>query len=187
MRAQNRNARAIQIFFPRLLVELLERLLPIPPTRNIISLGLLVGGQQGRDDLLSSFRPHFTKAERQDKFTITSGEIDFASQRDVAVFGAVILPIHLEMFFEVLPAIRYADKSDRTFQPWRGAAERKGGRGALREEHVRSLVVSYPTGIAIAGVGQMRRQQRIQPIIAELSLERHETDFLQNYVSPGIG
>ena len=57
----------------------------------------------------------------------------------------------------------------------------------MGKKHRRALILARPAGVAISEISQVRGQQRIQAVVAEISLERHETNFLQHHVSPGIG
>ncbi len=57
----------------------------------------------------------------------------------------------------------------------------------LGEEHAQAFVVTDPTGIVIAAVGQVGRQQRIETVIGELALQWFEPNFLQHHVAVGIG
>src|ERR1039458_5793044 len=115
VRAQNHHAGPVQIFFPRLLVELLQCPLPVLPVKDVVFAGLFVRREQGREGLLTGFRPDSAKAEGEDELAVTGGQVDFGGQRDVPVFRTLIFPCHLEMLREILPAVRYADKSDGTF------------------------------------------------------------------------
>ena len=57
----------------------------------------------------------------------------------------------------------------------------------LGEQHRRTLVVAHPSRIAAASVGEVGRQQHVQPEVSQRALERHETDALEHDVAPGIG
>src|ERR1700675_1161706 len=122
----NRHAGPVQIFFPRLLVELLQCPLPVLPVQDVIFAGGRIRSEQGREGLLPGFRPDSSKAECEDELAFAGGQANFSGQRDVSVFRAVILPGHLEMLREILPAVRDADKSDGT--SWQGRGARQGER-----------------------------------------------------------
>ena len=57
------------------------------------------------------------EAEGEDELSIAGGKIDLAGEGDVAVFGARVLPLHLEVRRKILPAVGGADESDRHFFP----------------------------------------------------------------------
>jgi hypothetical protein len=137
--------------------------------------------------LLPGFRPDSAKAECEDELTVASGHIDFSGQRNVSVFRAVVLPGHLEILRQVLPAIRCAGKSDGTFRQRRGTGQGERAGIPLGKEHRCSLVITHPAGIARSEISQMWSQQCIQAVVAQISLERHEPNFLQYYISPRIG
>ena len=60
--AQNRHAGPVQILMPRLLVEFLQGLLPVLPVEHVIFARRFVRSEQGRESLLSGFRPDSAKA-----------------------------------------------------------------------------------------------------------------------------
>src|SRR6202051_1832246 len=65
--AQNRRAGPVQIFFPRLLVELLQCPLPVLPLKDVISASRFISIEQGREGLLPGLRPDSAKAEGEDE------------------------------------------------------------------------------------------------------------------------
>ena len=56
----------------------------------------------------------------------------------------------------------------------------------LGEEHGKALVVADPSGVAVAEVGEMGREQGVQAVVGELPLQRLEANFLQNDVAVRI-
>jgi hypothetical protein len=173
--------------FPRLLVELLQCPLPVLPVKNVVFTGRFVRGEQGREGLLTGFRPDSAKAEGEDELAVAGGQVDFGSQRDVSVFRTLVFPRHFEMLRQVLPAVRYADKSDGTFQKRRGTGQGKRAGLALGKKHGLPLVLVHPAGIATPEISQVRSQQCVEAVVAQIPLERYESDSLQHHVSPRIG
>ncbi len=147
----------------------------------------LVRREQRRADLLAGLRPDSAEAEGENEFAVAGGQVNFRSQGDVSVFRQVVLPGHLEMLRQVLPTVGYAGKSDGTLYPGYGAAEGKRERIARGEKHGPSLVIADPAGIAVSHIAQVRGQKGIEAVVAETSLEREKSNFLQHHVSPGIG
>src|ERR1019366_7042624 len=154
VRAQNRRAGPVQIFFPRLLVEFLQRPLPVLPVKDVIFVDCFIRSEQGREGLLTGFRPDSAKAECEDEFAVAGDQVYFGGQRDVSLFRAVVLPRHLEMLRQVLPAVRYAGKSDGAFQQWRGAGQGEGAGIALGKEHRLPFVIAHPAGVAISEISR---------------------------------
>src|ERR1700677_143842 len=91
------------------------------------------------------------------------------------------------MLRQVLPAVREAAKSDRSFWQGRGTSQCERAGAAVGENHWLSLVIAHPSGIAVSEIRKMRSQQRVEAIVAKIPLERHKANFLQHYISPGIG
>ena len=168
--AENGGAGAIQVALARLFVDLLQRVLPVLPVKDVVFPDRLVGGEQGREGLLAGLCPNSAEAQREDELAVAGGQVDLAGQRDVAVFGAIVFPRHLEMLGEILPAVGCAGKSDRTLEPRGGTRQGERAGIALRKEHRPALVVAHPAGIAISHIGQVRCEQRVQAIVAQLSL-----------------
>ena len=46
--------------------------------------------------------------------------------------------------------------------------------------------MARPASVAISHIGKMRRQQRMEAVVVQVSLERHKANFLQQHVSPRI-
>ncbi len=170
VRAHDRHARPVQIFFPRLLVELLQCPLPVLPVSDVVFASRCIRSEQGREGLLTGFRPDSAKAECKDELAVAGGQVDFSGQRDVSVFRSVVLPRHLEILRQILPAIRDAGKTDGPSGQRRGARQRERTRVALGKEHRRSLVIAYPAGIAGSEVSQVRSQHGIDAVVAQISL-----------------
>jgi hypothetical protein len=57
---------------------------------------------------------------------------------------------------------------------------------ACGEQHRCPLVVAHPRCIAAAAVREMRCEQHIESEIRQLALKRHESDALQDHVTPRI-
>jgi len=57
----------------------------------------------------------------------------------------------------------------------------------LGKEHGEAFVVAHPAGVVASTVGQVRREQSVQPVIRKLPLQRLEADLLQDHVAVGIG
>src|ERR1700704_5314425 len=55
------------------------------------------------------------------------------------------------------------------------------------EKHRRALVIAHPSGIAVAAISQVGRQQHVQAIIGELPFQGLETNLLEDYVPVGAG
>src|SRR5271156_6017249 len=176
--AQHGYARAIQILFSRLLVEIFQRALPGMPVQDVIVPGRFISREQGRDRMLARLRPHFTEAQSQNELAVAGRDVDFSGQRDVSVFRAVILPFHLEMLRQVLPAVREAGKPDRSFWHGRGTSQCERAGAVVGENHWLSLVIAHPSGIAVSEIRKMRSQQRVEAIVAKIPLERHKANFL---------
>src|SRR6202043_824416 len=98
--------------------------------------------EQGREGLLPGFRPDSAEAECEDALAVAGGQVDFSGQRDVSVFRAVVLPGHMEMLRQVLPAIRCAGKSDGTLRQRRGTGQGERAGVALGKKNRRSLVIA---------------------------------------------
>src|ERR1035438_7765681 len=126
MRANHGHAGPVWIFFARLLVEVLQSALPVLPIRDVVASGSFVGSEQRRQGLLSGLGPNSAKAECEYEFAVASREVDLGSERDVAILRAVVLPGHLKILRQILPAVRRAGKSDRTFEPGRRTRQRQG-------------------------------------------------------------
>ena len=73
VRAKNRHAGPVQVFFPWLLVELLQGPLPFLPVRDVVVARCFIGGEQGRDDLLTGLSPNTAKAEGEDELAVARG------------------------------------------------------------------------------------------------------------------
>ena len=185
--AEYRRTDPVQVFFPRFLIQVLQCPLPVLPVKDVILAGHFIGSEQGREGLLAGFRPDSAKAEGEDELAVAGGQVNLSGQRDVSVLRAVVLPHHLKMSRQVLPAIRYADKSHRAFWPRRGTGKGERAEIALGKKHWLPLVVTSPPGIAVSHVGQVRCQKRIEAVVAQTALQRHKSNFLQHYVAQGIG
>jgi len=72
-------------FFPRLLVEALQCALPVLPVKDVISAGHFIRSEQGREGLLTGFRPDSAKAEGEDELAVAGGQVNLSGQRDVSV------------------------------------------------------------------------------------------------------
>src|ERR1035438_7283897 len=66
VRAQNRRAGSVPILFSGLLVELLQRALPVLPMEDVVLADGFVRSEQGRKGLLSRLRPHCAKARSEE-------------------------------------------------------------------------------------------------------------------------
>lgn len=137
--------------------------------------------------MLAGFGDDGAEAEGEDEFAVASGQVDFPSARDIAIFGALIFPLHLEVLREVLPSVGGADESDGHFFPWDGTGQSEGGAVVVGEEHRDAFVVSDPAGVAVAAVGEVGREQGVQAVVGGLTLQRLEPNFLQNNVTVGVG
>src|SRR6202021_4079016 len=116
--AHHRRTDAIEIFFARLLVKILQSPLPVFPVPDIVVAGCLILSEQRRNHLLPGLRPDPAETERQDEFPVTGGKIDLGCESYVSIFRALIFPLHLEVLREVLPTVRHSRESDGAFCHW---------------------------------------------------------------------
>src|ERR1700730_7370452 len=91
------------------------------------------------------------------------------------------------MLREVLPAVRGTDKPNRLLAPRRRVSQGQGDAVMFGEKHRRALVIAHPSGVAVAAVGQVGRQQHVQVVIGELPLQGLETNLLKHYITVGVG
>src|SRR5438477_10325927 len=117
VRPHHRNTGTIEIALPRRLIQLLQWLLPFLPMPHVVIAHVLIGFQQAGTRLLACYCPHSAEAKRKNEFAARCSEINFSRKRDIAVFCARVLPGHLIMLREILPAIRSASESHRHFFP----------------------------------------------------------------------
>src|SRR5438309_753568 len=57
----------------------------------------------------------------------------------------------------------------------------------LGEKHRHALVIAQPSGVAVAAVGQVGREQHVQAIIGEVPFQGLETNLLEYHVTVGVG
>ena len=55
------------------------------------------------------------------------------------------------------------------------------------KQHGNALIFASPSSIAIAAIGQVRRQKSVEVIIAEGPLKRYKPNFLKHYIAIWIG
>src|SRR5579864_8246404 len=91
------------------------------------------------------------------------------------------------MLGKVLPAIGSTDESHRSFFPRSGGCERQSDAVVRSKEHRDALVVGSPAGVAVSAVCQVRRENGVEVIVRELTLQRLEANFLQNDVAVRVG
>ena len=103
--------------FARFLVESFQSFVPVLPVKDVMAADRVVRGEQGREYLLAGLGPDASETEREDELTTAGRQIDFCGECDIAVFRAVILPGHLEIPRQVLPAIGVACITDRMTNP----------------------------------------------------------------------
>jgi hypothetical protein len=181
--AQSRSGGAVEIVGTQRFIELDQGILPILPMENVMLAKLVVVLEQSGANLLSGFSDDGAETDGENEFSVASGEVDFAGAGDVAIFGAWVFPLHLEVSREVLPSIGGADESDRHFFPGNGTGEGEGGAIMLGEEHVHALVIADPGCIFRTAVGEVRREQGIEVVVRELALQRFEANLLQQDVA----
>ena len=187
VRAQHARRRAVKIVFAFRFVELEQRALPVFPVEDIMLAKLSVIFEQAGAHLLSCLRRLRAKTQRQHELSLAGGEVNFSGAGQVAIFCALVFPLHLEVSRQVLPSVGGAHESDRHFFPGCGAAEGQSGSVVLREEQGQPFVIADPTRVVVTAVGQVGREQRIKMIVGELPLQRLEADFLQQHVAVRIG
>src|ERR1700756_785066 len=105
MRTQYPCAGPIQVALTLWLIQLQQGVLPLFPMPDVVIAQVLIGLEQAGANLLACFCPHFAETKRKNKFTAASSEIYFSGQRNVAVLCACVLPGHLIILGEILPAI----------------------------------------------------------------------------------
>ena len=137
--------------------------------------------------MLAGLGPDVAEAEGEDELAVAGGEIDLSGESNVAVFGAGVFPLHLEMLREILPAVGGADESDGHFLPRRRGRQRQRGIVVLGKKHGVAFVIADPAGIAVAEVRQVRREQSVKMVVGEFPLQRLEADLLQHDVAVRIG
>jgi hypothetical protein len=187
VRAQNRHAGPIQVFFPRLLVELLESALPILPVEDVIVAGGFVRREQGRDDLLAGLRPDSAEAEGENELAVAGGQVNFAqsarcfrfprgrtptSSGNVAT-GLASRPTRRQIRRNVLARARSSRGQARANRAGRKASACPCNRPPSRYCHIQNCPGATPA----AHRGGSR----------EISLSGTKPNFLQHHVSPGIG
>ena len=144
-------------------------------------------GDQTVHRALTGFGGFAAKAERQDEGATRSRGVDFANHRDVAVFGALVRLDNPSAGVELLPAVGIAYESNRSRDPGRGAGERQRAAIAFGVQHGDALVVADPGGVSGAVIGEMGREQRVEAVVRQRSLQRGESDALKHHVGRGIG
>src|SRR5579859_2747257 len=97
MGAQDGRRGAIEIVLTQRLIEFQQLRMPVAPLRNIMLANLCVVLEQAGVHLLPSLTPDQSEAERESELPIAGIEIDFAREGDIAIVGAVVFPLHLEM------------------------------------------------------------------------------------------
>ena len=68
--------------------------------------------EQGRANLLAGFTPDRAETEGQHELSVAGRKIDLSGAGDVAVFCALVFPLHLEMSGDILPSVGDSDESD---------------------------------------------------------------------------
>src|ERR1700722_14858199 len=91
--------------------------------------------EQGRAHLLASLTPDSAESQGQHELSVAGREIDLPGTSDVAIFRALVFPLHLEMCREILPSVRSTNESDGHLFPRRrrGQCERRAV--MFREKH----------------------------------------------------
>ena len=131
MRTKHGHAAAVEVAIALRAIERPQALVPASPLTNEMIADQIEIFLQGGNDLLSGFPAIATETERQDELAIAGGEIDFASEGKIAIFGASVVPGKAEVLREILPAIGVSDEPHRACSPRRGAGEPKGDGVAL--------------------------------------------------------
>ncbi len=181
------GAGAIEIVLAAGLVEFQETTLPVLPMPDVIAAEFLVRFEQAGTDLLPGLGPDAAKTQRQHELSVACSEINFAGESDVSVFRTGVLPRHLEIIGEILPAVGEPDETRRPLQPGSSAAEGQGAIPMFGKEHCRALVVADPAGVLKSAVGKMGSEQRIQMVVSQRALQRAKANLLQHYMPIGIG
>src|SRR5258708_12228492 len=73
--------------------------------------------EQGGAHLLSGRTPHPSKSQGQHELSIAGGQVDLSRAGKVAVFRALVLPLHLKVFGEILPSVRSPTQPTRHLLP----------------------------------------------------------------------
>ena len=154
---------------------------------DVMMAKLAIVLEQAGAHLLSGLRPFHSEPEGQHEFSGAGVEVDLSGAGEIAIFRALIFPLHLEMSREVLPSVGHAHEPDGHLLPGSGASQGQSGTVALGEEQGQTFVIADPASIVVPGVGEVGREQGVKVIIGELSLQRFETDFLQQDVAVRIG
>src|SRR6266700_8440954 len=165
VRPQHGSGRTIEVDLAERFIEFEQGGLPVSPLRNVMPPCVRIVLKQGGSRVLPRLSPDGPEAESKYELSLTGGQVDLPGERDIAVFRPRVFPFHLEMLREVLPAVGSADKSHRCFLPRRGRCERQSYSIVLGKEHGIALVIADPSGIPVAAVGQVRREQCIEPIV----------------------
>ncbi len=116
-----------------------------------------------------------------------TAEVDLAGQRDVAVLGAFVFPLHAPVHLEIAPAVGYADESGRSLQPVGRRGQRQRRAVALGEQHRAPLEVADPRRVARAAVAQVRRGEREERVVGDRAAEGGELHALQHHLAPRVG
>src|SRR5947209_12310656 len=136
--------------------------------------------------LLARFGPDGSEADGDHEFSVTCRQIDFSGEGNVSVLGARVLPFHLKMLRQVLPSVRCSHKTSRHLFPRRGRRHAHIYSSVLGKKRGKALVIANPSSVTVAAVGQMWREQREQAVVGEFSLQRFQSNSLQNNIAVGI-
>ncbi len=143
--------------------------------------------EQAGAGVLPSLRPDVAKTQSQRKLASASWQIDFPGQGNIAVFRAGVVPCHLVVLGNVLPAVGVPDKANRHLFPVRRAGKSQSVTIAFGQQQRRALVLSDPACVVSAAICQVGSQQGVEMIVGQFSLKRDKADFLQNHIPIGIG
>src|SRR5258708_9614631 len=88
---------------------------------------------------------------------------------------------------KVLPSIGGADETDRPRAPRRRAAERQRIAASRGEEHFAPLMVGKPSGVVGTTIHEMRSEEGIEAVVADLPALGLEAYMLENDIAARIG
>src|SRR5437016_1185798 len=122
----------------------LQPLVPASPRSNVLRVRFIEVFEETDERMLTRFHRGWTEAEREDECSVGRLQINFASDRDIAVLRPGVCAVEPLVGVQLLPSVREAHESDRTREPRRCGSERECVMISFGEQQRRPLVIPDP-------------------------------------------
>ena len=123
VRAQDRGRGSVEIVLALRFIEFEQRVLPLFPVEDVMLAEFVVILKETGAHLLPGFTPYCSESQGQHELSVTGRQVNLTRAGEVAIFRALVFPLHLEVSREVLPSVGGAHESHRHLFPRRRVAQ----------------------------------------------------------------